>query len=343
VRRFLILLGGLPVLSLLLAACGWWLIGSTMDRPGPNQNEVAVEIAPGSNLRQIASTLARQGVIEHPRLFEIAIRLGGRATRIQAGEYLFPPRVSQRELLRQLVDGRVLLHGVTLVEGWTFGEAVARLTGSDVLADDISQLDDAAIMTSLGRPGSHPEGRFFPDTYHVARGTRISVLLKMAMGRMDQELEQAWNSRAADLPLKDAYQALILASIVEKETAKASERPSIAGVFVRRLEKRMRLQTDPTVIYGIGPEFDGNLRKADLERDGPYNTYTRAGLPPTPICLPGKEALLAATRPAEGDALYFVATGEEDGGHYFSTTLEEHNQAVARYLARLRQKKRESR
>jgi UPF0755 protein len=159
---------------------------------------------------------------------------------------------------------------------------------------------------------------------------------------MDQELETAWSARAPDIPLKDAYEALILASIVEKETALASERPAIAGVFTRRLSKRMRLQTDPTVIYGLGPAFDGNLRRADLERDGPYNTYTRLGLPPTPICLPGREALQAATQPAAGTALYFVATGEDDGGHYFSSTLEEHNQAVARYLAKLRQKRTDS-
>jgi UPF0755 protein len=278
-------------------------------------------------------------MIAHPRLFEIAVRLKGQGTRIKAGEYRFEPGITPQDLLAQLIDGRVLLHPIILVEGWTFREAVARLGVSDVLVDDISGLEDAEIMANLGRPGIHPEGRFFPDTYHVARGTRSSVLLKLAMERMDHELEMAWSARAASLPLTDAYQALILASVVEKETALESERAAIAGVFVRRLKKGMRLQTDPTVIYGLGASFDGNLRKADLERDGPYNTYTRRGLPPTPICLPGRKALEAATQPADGDALYFVATGEEDGGHYFSATLEEHNQAVARYLARLRQKK----
>jgi len=324
-------------------AGSWWVLNQIMDAAGSNQAEVQLDIVPGSSVRQVASTLAREGVIKYPRVFEISVRLGGKATRIQAGEYLFQPRISPRQVLATLVDGRVLLHAITLVEGWTYQEMIRRLAGAEVLENDLSGLDDASVMANLGLAGSHPEGRFFPDTYHVARGTHISALLKLALERMDLELKKAWSTRAPDIPLKDAYDALILASIVEKETALASERPAIAGVFTRRLSKRMRLQTDPTVIYGLGAEFDGNLRRADLERDGPYNTYTRSGLPPTPICLPGRQALQAATQPAAGSALYFVATGEDDGSHYFSSTLEEHNQAVARYLANLRQKRQETR
>lgn len=337
------------MLAIILLAGGiglagsWWALNRIMDAAGPNQAEVRLAIAPGSSVRQVASTLAREGVIKHPRVFEVSARLAGKAKRIQAGEYLFQPGVSPREVLASLVDGRVLLHPITLVEGWTYHETFRRLAGTEVLENDLSGLDDAGVMANLGLPGSHPEGRFFPDTYHVARGTRISALLKLAMQRMEQELADAWSARAPDLPLKDPYEVLILASIVEKETALASERPAIAGVFTRRLSKRMRLQTDPTVIYGLGPRFDGNLRRTDLERDGPYNTYTRSGLPPTPICLPGRQALQAATQPAAGSALYFVATGEDDGSHFFSSTLEEHNRAVARYLARLGQKRQESR
>ncbi|MCJ7555697.1 MAG: endolytic transglycosylase MltG [Gammaproteobacteria bacterium] len=341
-RPTLILLMRLLFATVLSLVGAWWMMNAAMDAAGPNSAEVRVQIAPGSNVRGIAASLSREGVLSHPRLFEISARLGNQATRIQAGEYLLPPHISQRQLLTLLVDGRVLLHAITLVEGWTYHEMIRRLASDEALEDDVSGLDDANVMANLGLAGSHPEGRFFPDTYHVARGTHISALLKLAMQRMDRELDQAWSTRAQALPLEDAYSALILASIVERETALASERPAIAGVFTRRLSKRMRLQTDPTVIYGLGPKFDGNLRRADLERDGPYNTYTRLGLPPTPICLPGRQALQAATQPAAGTALYFVATGEDNGGHYFSSTLEEHNQAVARYLAKLRQKRQES-
>ena len=184
-------------------------------------------------------------------------------------------------------------------------------------------------MARLGRPGVHPEGRFFPDTYHFPAGTRDEALLRRALTTMDQRLAAIWDQRVSNLPLRDAKQALILASIVEKETGQAGERAQIAGVFIRRLQKDMPLQTDPTVIYGLGAAFDGDLRRQDLLTDTPYNTYTRKGLPPTPIALPGAAALLAVVQPASGDALYFVANGA--GGHVFSRTLEEHNQAVQRY------------
>ncbi len=342
-RRLLRLL---PVLLICLAGVlggGWLYLNSMMDSPGSRDAPVTLEVAPGSSVRRIAATLEQIKVVGSSSLFEAYVRAKGLATQIQAGEYLITETDSPRDVLQKMVDGRVLLHSVTLVEGWTYWEMLERLSQIEVLTDDVSSLGAEGLMNLMGAPGSHPEGRFFPDTYHVPRGTAASKVLGLAMQRMEGELTQAWNARNPDLPLEDPYQVLILASVVEKETALASERPTIAGVFSRRLKKRMRLQTDPTVIYGLGQSFDGNLRKADLERDGPYNTYTRRGLPPTPICIPGREALLAAARPAEGKALYFVATGEDDGSHYFSATLEEHNQAVARYLKKLRQKRREQR
>jgi len=342
-RRLLTLL---VLLSICLAGAlggGWLYLNSMMDTPGSRHAPVNLEVVPGSSVRRIAASLETNEVVGFSRLFEVYVRARGLATRIQAGEYLIAETDSPRDVLDKMVTGRVLLHSVTLVEGWTYWEMLGKLSGLEVLEDDLSSLDPEALMAHLGAPGAHPEGRFFPDTYHVPRGTLASKVLRSAMLRMDDELAQAWSARDPELPLDNPYQVLILASVVEKETALASERPTIAGVFSRRLQKRMRLQTDPTVIYGLGQSFDGNLRKADLERDGPYNTYTRRGLPPTPICLPGREALMAAARPVEGKALYFVATGEDDGSHYFSATLEEHNQAVARYLTKLRQKRREQR
>jgi UPF0755 protein len=198
-------------------------------------------------------------------------------------------------------------------------------------------------MAAIGQPGEHAEGRFYPDTYRFAAGTTDRDLYALAYRKMAEALEDAWRTRAAALPIANSYEALILASIVEKETGLASERPRIAGVFTTRLRKRMRLQTDPTVIYGIGASYDGNIRARDLRTDTPYNTYTRAGLPPTPIALPSREALVAATRPLETGDIFFVATGTGDGSHVFSATLEEHNAAVARYLARLRNTRIQSR
>jgi UPF0755 protein len=196
--------------------------------------------------------------------------------------------------------------------------------------------DIAGIMSAIGHAGEHPEGRFFPDTYRFAGGTTDRDLYALAYRKMADTLEAAWSARAAALPLSNAYEALTLASIVEKETGLASERPRIAGVFTTRLRRNMRLQTDPTVIYGLGANYDGNIRERDLRTDTPYNTYTRAGLPPTPIALPSKEAIEAVTRPLETGDIFFVATGNGDGSHEFSATLEAHNAAVARYLARLR-------
>jgi UPF0755 protein len=232
-----------------------------------------------------------------------------------------------------------MLHSITLIEGWTFAQAVEAIRRHPAVVVASEGMTDQEIAHRLELPTDSPEGWLLPDTYHFARGTDDLALMAIAATAMEEALDRAWSERVPDLPLDSPYQALILASIIEKETGLAQERPRISGVFVRRLERGMRLQTDPTVIYGLGPKFDGNLRKSDLNRDTPYNSYTRSGLPPTPIALPGRKALVAAVQPADEGALYFVATGEGDGSHYFSATLEEHNQAVARYLARLRERK----
>lgn len=342
-RRALTLCLFLAALAAMAAGAGWWSMNRMMDAPGERDQSQVLVVEPGASVRRIASQMVDQGIGESPRLFEAYVRLSGQGKRIQAGEYPVAAKDSLRQVLARLVEGRVLLHSVTLVEGWTWWEMLSRLGTLEFLENDLGTLDAKALMERLGRPDVHPEGRFFPDTYFVPRGARLSRVLVNAMTRMDSELVRAWEARGEDLGLDSPDKLLVLASIVEKETALASERPEIAGVFLRRLKRRMRLQTDPTVIYGLGPDFDGNIRRADLERDGPYNTYTRHGLPPTPICMPGREALDAVIGATDSEALYFVATGEDDGSHYFSATLEEHNRAVARYLAKLRQKRREGR
>jgi UPF0755 protein len=265
-------------------------------------------------------------------------RVTGADARVRAGEYSIEPGTTPDRLLALFESGKVVQHAVTFVEGWTFRELRAALAREPHLRQTLAGQGDTAVMRALEEPDQHPEGLFFPDTYIFGKGTTDLEILRQARTRMRRELESAWAARAADLPLENPYEALILASIVEKETAFASERPRIAGVFTERLRRGMRLQTDPTVIYGLGEKFDGNLRRSDLERDGPYNTYTRTGLPPTPIALPGAEALRATVQPDERGELFFVATGLPDGSHAFSRTLAEHQSAVKEYLVRYRRR-----
>jgi UPF0755 protein len=227
------------------------------------------------------------------------------------------------------VNGDVIRYTLTIPEGWTFDQMLAAIRTQGKLRQTLTATDDEGVMRQLGYPGQHPEGRFFPDTYEFVAGTTDTSLLQRAYEEMQRHLEEEWRDRAPGLPLDTPYQALILASIVEKETGNPAERARIAGVFVRRLQKNIRLQTDPTVIYGLGAAFDGNLRRRDLTTDSPYNTYMRAGLPPTPIALPGLAALHAALHPAAGDELYFVSRG--DGSHHFSASLDEHVAAVRNY------------
>jgi UPF0755 protein len=234
------------------------------------------------------------------------------------------------DLIDTLVEGRVVLHAATIVEGWTFHQLRRALASHPSLVQTLGDADDDEVMARLGRPGEHPEGRFFPETYRFPRGTTDVAFLERAMRTMDRRLRDAWERRDGGLPYANEYELLVMASLIEREARIKAERPIIAGVFVRRLQLNMRLQTDPTVMYGLGPDFRGRLRTVHLRTDTPYNTYTRHGLPPTPIAMPGWSSLEAAIHPADGDALFFVSRG--DGSHHFSATLEEHNRAVARYI-----------
>ena len=324
--------------SLAAGAAGWWAWRS-LDQPGPAASAVVIDIPAGASLSRIAQRLEQAGVLEHALLFEWYGRATGQAGKVRAGEYRFPAHSTPREAMARLVSGEVVLHAFTIVEGWTFRQLRAALAGNEAIVPELGATPDAEVMARLDQPGMSPEGWFLPETYRFPRGTTDLELLRLAHEAMGRALADAWAARADGLPLESAYEALVLASIIEKETGLADERREIAGVFARRLKRGMRLQTDPTVIYGLGPDFDGNLRRADLRADTPYNTYTRHGLPPTPIAMPGRAALAAAVDPADGKALYFVATGRPDGSHYFSATLEEHNRAVARYLATLRERR----
>ena len=310
-------------------AVGWWLHEPLTLKPQPGSLVLDLEIEPGTPAQRVAGVVAASGVDVQPVLLYAWFRLSGQARQIKAGSYEITPGTTPRKLLSMLVRGEESLKSVTLVEGWNFRQVRTALQKAEALKPDTQGLDAQAVMAQLGKPGVHPEGRFFPDTYTYAKGSSDLAVLKRAARAMDKRLEAAWALRSADTPLKTPDEALILASIVEKETGKPSDRPEIGGVFSNRLRIGMMLQTDPTVIYGMGEQFDGNLRKRDLLADTPYNTYTRTGLPPTPIAMPGKAALLAAVQPAPTKALYFVARG--DGSSHFSSSLDEHNRAVNKF------------
>ncbi len=323
VRRFLVLIALLVIGS--GGAAFWWLHQPIV--PAGEPLELAIE--PGTTPRGVARDVVASGARVDARMLYAWFRLSGQDRAIKAGNYEILPGTTPRGLLQKLVRGEESLRAITLVEGWNWRQVRQALAREDQLKNELASLSDEALMAQLGRPGVHPEGRFFPDTYTFAKGSSDIALLRRAMHAMDKRLEAAWAQRAADSPLKSADEALILASIVEKETGKASDRAQIAGVFANRLRVGMLLQTDPTVIYGLGEKFDGNLRRRDLQTDTPWNTYTRAGLPPTPIAMPGKASLLAAVQPQATRALYFVARG--DGTSQFSESLDEHNRAVNRY------------
>ncbi len=331
------------LVALLIASAGLFAAYGVFQRwlatPLALQHTEQFEIPPGQPLAATAGELAKRGWLDRPRWLVAYARMTGADARVRAGEYAIPPGTTPRRLLELFESGNVVQHTVTFVEGWTFRDIRRVLEREPRLEHRLATLSDAELMRTLGEEGQAPEGLFFPDTYVFGKGTSDLEVLKQARSRMRDELAAAWKDRVTDLPITTAYEALILASIVEKETALEAERPRIAGVFTTRLRRGMLLQTDPTVIYGLGPKFDGNLRRTDLERDGPYNTYTRTGLPPTPIALPGAEALRAAVRPDERGDIYFVATGLPDGSHTFSRTLGEHEAAVSQYLARLRQQR----
>ena len=311
--------------ALISGAAAWWLNQGL----AANADTVDLAVEPGTSARGVAQAVSDAGVQVDPLLLYWWFRLSGDARQLKAGSYEIERGISPRRLLRKLVRGEESLRAVTLLEGWNFAQVRAALSKAEQLKPDTRGLEAELIMKSLGKPGLHPEGRFFPDTYTYAKGSSDLALLQRAMRAMDKKLEAAWRQRRPDAPLQTPEQALILASIVEKETGRASDRPMIAAVFANRLRLGMMLQTDPTVIYGLGESFDGNLRRRDLQTDTPWNTYTRTGLPPTPIAMPGKSALLAAVQPASTKALYFVARG--DGTSQFSDNLEDHNRAVNKY------------
>ena len=296
-------------------------------------SERIIAVERGDGFQDILDKLRAAGIQEgHDLEWKVLAQEMQVVSRLQVGDYAIRHGITPRELLAKLESGKVIQHRFTIVEGWNLRELRAALAGDEVLVKQATDLDDRALMAALDRPGQHPEGRFLPETYHYTRGMTDLDLLRRAALAMDKAVADAWDSRAAGIPIETPEQLLTLASIIEKETGKAAERPEIAGVFARRLKLGMRLQTDPTVIYGMGSQYDGNIRRSDLTTDTPYNTYTRAGLPPTPIAMPGRAALDAATHPAAGDALYFVAVGDGSGRHVFSSSLDAHNAAVAAYL-----------
>lgn len=323
VRGVLVLL---VAAGLAFAAAAWWL-----DRPlALATPTVRATVAQGASARDIARAWVDAGVQTPAWMLAQWFRWSGESRRIKAGVYRVDAGVTPRTLLEKLLEGAESLGVVRFTEGWTFRQVRAALSQAEDLKPTTANLSEAELMAALGAPaGQSPEGRFFPDTYHYQRGSTDLALLKEAYRTMQRQLEEAWAQRAADTPLKSPDEALTLASIVEKETGRPDDRGKIAGVFNNRLRIRMPLQTDPTVIYGLGESFDGNLRRKDLQNDGPYNTYTRPGLPPTPIAMPGKAALQAATRPEATKALYFVARG--DGSSEFSSNLNDHNRAVNRF------------
>ncbi|MCW9025498.1 MAG: endolytic transglycosylase MltG [Gammaproteobacteria bacterium] len=320
----------LAILGLILSGWLWWDYSRFMDSPMPIEGQgINYIVEPGANLTRIANNLKQQGLITRPRYLLLHARIQTNAHRINTGEYFIKTGTTPGEFYQQLIEGKVTQYALTIVEGWSFRQMMDAIHSNEVLNHTLKELNFSQIMEKLGYPNQHPEGRFLPDTYHFPRGLTDEAFLKRAYTAMETLLTKEWEQREVGLPLKSPYEALILASIVEKETGLASERKAIAGVFTRRLQKRIRLQTDPTVIYGMGERYKGNIRKQDLLRDTPYNTYRRHGLPPTPIALPGKDAIIATLHPDNAQYLYFVSKG--DGSHYFSTTLEEHNQAVIKY------------
>lgn len=305
---------------------------SWLDAPLNLSRPETVELPPGGNLRGFLSDLRARGVLMHPFLLRGYLRLEGKASKVRAGEYLLEPGITARGVIRKLLSGEVVEYAVTVVEGTTLRAMLDTLQSQPKLRATIAPRDPAALAAVISadfRSRASPEGLFFPDTYHYHLGMSDRDLLALSHRRLVQVLEEEWNARAEGLPYRDAYEALVMASLVERETGQASERAAIAGVFVRRLQSGMLLQTDPAVIYGLGESFDGNLTRAHLRTPGPYNTYMAAGLPPTPIALPGRAAIRAALHPEPGKALYFVARG--DGSHQFSETLDAHNRAVQTY------------
>ncbi len=336
----------LAIVPLLLLAGGLTLavsyqVNSFMETPLPvPEGGVEFEIPAGSSFASVSGELIARKLISNDRWLRLYVRWHDQAGAIQAGSYLIESGATAKSLLQQFTRGEVQLHTFTIVPGWNHHEVLQALQRNEAVETTMTEEDWPALLDSLGATVTHPEGLFLPETYRFPRNTTDRALLRQAYALMQKVLGDEWDNRSTEIPVQSPYETLVLASIVEKETARADERPRIAGVFARRLVKRMRLQTDPTVIYGIGSAFDGNLTRKHLKTDTPYNTYTRHGLPPTPIAMPGRAAINAVLNPGDGTDLYFVATGLGDGSHKFSATKAEHDAAVAEYLIRLRKQRR---
>lgn len=337
--RFGLLLGVLLLGA--SAAVVFWLGARSLDEPLRLAAPLRFKVAPGASFARVASELAGRGAIVNPRAWVLYARWSGLAPAVKAGEYEAQPGITARELLTKMVNGQVLLHSFTIVDGWRVQDMLGALRRNP---DVTSTLDlqarkiMAGIMDKLGLPGIDAEGQFLPETYRFTGGTTDLELLRQAHTALIRELESAWKDRDPDLPLHNSYELLIMASIVEKESGLPQELGKIAGLYLHRLSIGMRLQADPTVIYGMGDAYDGDIHSVDLRNDGPYNTYTRTGLPPTPIALAGAAVIRATAHPEKTDAIYFVASTKDDGSHVFSATLQEHNIAVASYVAHQRRK-----
>jgi UPF0755 protein len=326
IKRIFVLALCLTLLA--VAGLGWYAFRPLKLRSDPAD----FSIKPGSSLKSATRQIVESGVELHARQFIVLGRLLGKAGTIKAGSYEVRSGITPLVLLDKLTAGEVTQAEVVFIEGWTFRQMRAALNADAGVRHDSAALSDAEMMARLGAAGRDPEGLFFPDTYLFGKGASDLDILKRAYKAMDRQLQAAWQQRAPDLPYRNPYEALIMASVIEKETGQATDRALIGGVFVNRLRIGMMLQTDPSVIYGLGEKFDGNLHKKDLLADTPHNTYTRTGLPPTPIAMPGQASLQAALSPAKTPALYFVARG--DGSSEFSSTLAEHERAVAKYQRR---------
>ena len=318
-----------------------WSALRSLDVPLRVTSPARFNVPAGASFAHVAKQLAAQGIVTQPKVWILYARLKGLAPAVKAGEYEIPPGTTPRELLMKMVNGQVLLHSFTIVDGWRVQDLLEAMRRSSEIVSTLPQQmplseQGANIMAKLGAPGTDAEGQFLPETYRFAAGSTDVELLRYAHAALVRELDAAWASRDPDLPLHNVQELLIMASIVEKESGLPQELPRIAGLYLHRLAIGMRLQADPTVIYGLGERYDGDIHTVDLRTDGPYNTYTRVGLPPTPIALPGAAVVHATARPEKTDAIYFVASTKDDGSHVFSATLEQHNAAVAAYVAHQR-------
>jgi UPF0755 protein len=334
IRKLLVLLETGVVLAGLLLGVAYWQQNSALQQSLNLTQEKLLDVPAGSSPTGVLNRLQADGVIKDAFWLRLYWRFNLQGQSLHSGEYRMAPGMNAESLLDLWQKGEVVQYSVTLVEGWTFRQVRAALARQVKLEQTASELSDTELMAKLGHPDVFPEGRFFPDTYRYVRGMTDVELLKQAYNRLDEVLQEEWEKRAADVPYTDAYQALIMASLVEKETGVPQERGQIAGVFVRRLQQGMLLQTDPTVIYGLGDRYNGKITRALLKEATPYNTYVISGLPPTPISMVGREAIHAAMHPVAGNSLYFVARG--DGSHVFSADLDAHNAAVKEFQLKRR-------